>query len=1160
MDPVSAFGLISGGIQVLQAITSTVHGLNQLYGKFKDADLTIQSLIQELNCIGAALTSLKEWTRLNSADGLQSEEYSRDLAVAMDGCRVIMEVVSHDVSTLVQQSRENGVAGIRTRMRVVWNEETMRGHQEKLRSQVMALQLLLQVRLLRTATTRKIFHRVADDTATILSSRGSRATSYADSMSQSSRHSVSDSDFDFHRAIAESPAYRRTLDPIALTAASLDQPQLPIAESDHSPFAFTGTDEGYASNRTETTSLTVPSLNIPASKSEEEGYFPLPSSPSGPVRHPTSPLHSRSVSHTQNSQQQHQAPIIRRNASDSKAQKLRTSGSKRERFSSLLGMSTRSRANLAVSPGVSPNPSANNSGSGSLRRRQRLEGDLRTSIDLTAKHEVSVPQIIKAAQAGSRDEVERLIEQGCDIEARHSRSSRNALLVAAHCGYDDVVDLLIQNHAKLNIVDRGGWTALHLSASRGHRAVLEVLLEEGRDLLETPSFHGQTALRVAADFGQLEAAYTLLAHHAQVNSRAENQMTALHAAAKRGDSEIIQMLISHGADLEAKDGNMMTALHHACEEDNRAAIEVLGRERKTPLICAAEAGRSRAVKLLLKRKANSRIIDETGMTALHWAAYNGHEETVGILSEKKGSLDAVNNMGRTALHLATIQSRFAVVDSLQRKGMQLDKRCNTGLTALHYACMADSFEITRLLLMTGADVEASETQHQQRPLHIAAARGSVPILELLCERGATLDARNGFGDRPACVASRFGHVGAVQKLLDRGSPVCLKFETGFREDSLLCLAALGGHWAVASLLLARGASIVKKDETGWAPVRYAAYHGHTSILQLFLSSNKIPNANLPEIIQLPQTIGFAPMVSPEKKVEVQQLLGQSLRYPAPVAVPASTQGPVPGPISVQGPVPRPLPAPISEPVPSRREQAANAISTAYTSPASAPFASEAGSTAIYELPTSPDRESADGNHSTTTSVHMQRNMTLVEPTSTAIVGQRVLTPEMRHPEPTQAVAGDRIAALLHGAHDVPAPRPASTSTSTVTSAPGPGRSRDREAPQLSATYTPVSFIYSPTPSPPVRSYAVPHRGRNSVLITPPLAEQSVDAARVPRSLPTYENTGPRNESAIRKEEQDGDLDSDSDSDSISSVYTAPEGDADVSISNTTQEISVQERT
>lgn len=63
----------------------------------------------------------------------------------MEGCRVIMEVVSHDVSDLVQSTQEDRIAGIRARMRVVWNEETMRGHQEKLHAQVNALQLLLQV-------------------------------------------------------------------------------------------------------------------------------------------------------------------------------------------------------------------------------------------------------------------------------------------------------------------------------------------------------------------------------------------------------------------------------------------------------------------------------------------------------------------------------------------------------------------------------------------------------------------------------------------------------------------------------------------------------------------------------------------------------------------------------------------------------------------------------------------------------------------------------------------------------------------------------------------------------------------------------------------------------------------------------------------------------
>lgn len=592
----------------------------------------------------------------------------------------------------------------------------------------------------------------------------------------------------------------------------------------------------------------------------------------------------------------------------------------------------------------------------------------------------------------------------------------------------------------------------------------------------------------------------------------------------------------------------MTALHHACEQghldsinmllDNKATLEAPGRNHKTPLICAAEAGRSQAVKLLLDRRAIYRSTDGEGMTAFHWAAYNGHEETVRILSEKKALLESANNMGRTALHLATIQSQFAVVDFLQRKGMSLDRRCKAGLSALHYACMADSFEITRLLLMTGADVEASETQHQQRPLHIAAARGSVSILELLCDMGATIDARNGVGDRPACVASRFGHVGVVQRLLDRGSPLSLKFDTGFREDSLLCLAALGGHWAVASLLIARGASIIKKDETGWPPVRYAIYYGHADILQLFLSSHKIPEANLPEIVQLPASIGFAPEVSLEKKEEVQSLLGQAMKSPVPLSAP------VPAPALTSDTVLNPapgltlahinVPTTVSADIPLQSEQSDTPIPRdTGTVPHRPPSAVEAGSTTVYELPGSLDSE-------TTPIPNTQQTTNTTSP----ILNQTPNAPEMRQPEPIQPLANDRIAAMLrnaHGASNSSVQNPGSIPPTFPPRSRSQSRSRDG-IPQVSATYTPVSLVYHPTPSPPVRSYAIPHRGRKSALVTPPSVE-TVGMDQVPRSLPLYEMNSSIPLSSGNR------VDGDSDSDSITSVYTAPEGDVEREISN-----------
>jgi hypothetical protein len=145
MDPISATGLASAIVQILGALTSTIHGLYELHGKFSDADFTIHSLIQELSCIQTALTSLKEWQRLSSSNVMVSEEFNEQLVTAMGGCQIIMEVLSEDVMTLVHGSRNDGTIGFRLRIRVIWKEDIMKGHQEKLHAQVMALQLLLQV-------------------------------------------------------------------------------------------------------------------------------------------------------------------------------------------------------------------------------------------------------------------------------------------------------------------------------------------------------------------------------------------------------------------------------------------------------------------------------------------------------------------------------------------------------------------------------------------------------------------------------------------------------------------------------------------------------------------------------------------------------------------------------------------------------------------------------------------------------------------------------------------------------------------------------------------------------------------------------------------------------------------------------------------------------
>ncbi|KAL4871989.1 ankyrin repeat-containing domain protein [Aspergillus spectabilis] len=561
MDPISAFGLISGTFQIGQVITETIAGLTSLRGKYQHADLTIGTLEQQLRTIRAAITQLEDWTRARLRDS--PAEYNRSLDVAVDGCRTVMEALSEEVQVLTQgvSSNETGI-GFRARIRVVWREDVMKGHQERLHSQVIALQLLVQacqcrssteqIELLRKAESRRIIWKVADDAATLRSSTR-YAVSRADTASSLSQRvsTTGDTVFDFDRTLAASLPYQRIPHPYPRpetrsTTSNGDQSQM--------------TDEGYASG-------VVTSASV-----SRTGSLILPRHPSGTI----SPTvgHSKSFALSPNSRTPTSNHTRRSKSDSTPAPQLdRNLGSKRGKIQSMF----RRLSQASIKSGsASQGPTRGLTDSSVNTRRRPHDRDVNTSIDLKSPEGASAPLIVKTAQTGSWSDVDRLVERGCDMEAKHLQSRRTALLVAAHCGNEPIVDLLIRKNARLDAVDKSGSTALHLAASRGHCGVMELLLNSEAMNIEAQDSRGRTALWIAAERGEIEATHVLLLFKAKVNARADEQMTALHAVAKQGDEAIVKLLVNGGADLEAKDGTMMTALHYACEKGHHSsALQLL---------------------------------------------------------------------------------------------------------------------------------------------------------------------------------------------------------------------------------------------------------------------------------------------------------------------------------------------------------------------------------------------------------------------------------------------------------------------------------------------------------------------------------------------------------------------------------------------------------
>lgn len=129
-----------------------------------------------------------------------------------------------------------------------------------------------------------------------------------------------------------------------------------------------------------------------------------------------------------------------------------------------------------------------------------------------------------AAEGGSLNVVELLLDRGAEVNAKPCRNNgRTALQAAAGAGHLDVVKRLLEHSADVNAqpCESGGRTALQAAAQCGHLKIVELLLEHNAEANAIPSpTHGRTALQAAAEGGYLEVAELLLKNHADVNAEA----------------------------------------------------------------------------------------------------------------------------------------------------------------------------------------------------------------------------------------------------------------------------------------------------------------------------------------------------------------------------------------------------------------------------------------------------------------------------------------------------------------------------------------------------------------------------------------------------------------------------------------------------------------
>jgi len=306
-----------------------------------------------------------------------------------------------------------------------------------------------------------------------------------------------------------------------------------------------------------------------------------------------------------------------------------------------------------------------------------------------------------------------LFTQGISADTRGGEQGTPVLCLAAHCGSERALMVLLDGHANLALTDKQGVTAAHRAAAAGRTACLRQLLDAGASVV-AGGYAGFTPLHLAAEKGHAECCSLLLAVGSDANARTANLgATPLMKAAMRKHASCVRVLLP-AADLSITNMKGRTAFHVCvvignleCFElllplisdvDVRTVAGVQGAEspeplyNETPLHLACSFGQERMVKALLHRGASRTSRDSLQCTPLHYAAQCGHLGCVRQLLGKPGAykltpdeVNAADVHGRTPLHYAAERGHTNLCGVLRAGGARLDAVSRSGFTPLMVA-------------------------------------------------------------------------------------------------------------------------------------------------------------------------------------------------------------------------------------------------------------------------------------------------------------------------------------------------------------------------------------------------------------------------------------------------------------------------------------------
>gem|GEM_PF-888537 len=314
-------------------------------------------------------------------------------------------------------------------------------------------------------------------------------------------------------------------------------------------------------------------------------------------------------------------------------------------------------------------------------------------------------ELLTACQENNIGKVKKLLSEGVNPNAQDPQSGATALMLASEKGNKDIVELLLDRKALINLKSINGRTALYGAVMSGNIEVAKVLVAKGADI-NAEDLEGGTPLHAAVTSDDINSVEFLLAQGANIEAKAgAGGFTPLFFAAGLGLEKITKVLIDSGASVDVTDSEGNTPLLAAVANHHKdvasllvsagADVNIKGKQGSA-LWIAASGNNKEIVKLLIENGAN--LNTPPGIPSpLHAAVTKGHKDLTELLINKGAIINTTDHNGFTPLHIAAFQGNKEIVNLLIARGANINIVGNKGETVSQMALANKHHDIVAML-------------------------------------------------------------------------------------------------------------------------------------------------------------------------------------------------------------------------------------------------------------------------------------------------------------------------------------------------------------------------------------------------------------------------------------------------------------------------------